>query len=263
MAISNKMTDLINKIERRLGLIPLTPHLPKHLSKPMWAKIIEEDSLITFSRYFYHKIKFTVNDETCYKKKENNITTYYIKDEYLQGLMLLGIMDINWTDFNSDNLSLSQTGGYGYYSPDYMGCPQCTYENMIGLQMANDMQSLYNRGIFIDFEYPNRLQLTGAAGVNINLKSFVIDLLTVHPSNLNTISPTKMELFEALAQSDVANYLQKNLRYVDGLETVYVNLDLKLSDLEKEADKKESIIEEIKNSYVSTANDNIPYIMTI
>lgn len=263
MAISNKMTNLLNKTERRLGLIPLTPYLPKHLQKSMWATIVEEDTLVTFSRYFYHKIKFTVNDKTCLKRVEDGITTYYIRDEYLQGLTLLGVADINWTDYNIDNLSLSQTGGYGYYSPDYMGCPQCTYENMVSIQMACDMQSLYNRGIFIDFEYPNKLQLTGAAGVNINVGSFVIDLLTVHPANLNTISPTKMELFESLAQADIANYLQKNLRYVDGLETVYVNLDLKLSELEKEADKRETVIEEMKNSYVSTANDNIPYIMTI
>lgn len=263
MAISNKMTNLLNKTERRLGLIPLTPYLPKHLQKSMWATIVEEDTLVTFSRYFYHKIKFTVNDKTCFKRVEDGITTYYIRDEYLQGLTLLGVADINWTEYNIDNLSLSQTGGYGYYSPDYMGCPQCTYENMISIQMACDMQSLYNRGIFIDFEYPNKLQLTGAAGVNINVGSFVIDLLTVHPANLNTISPTKMELFESLAQADIANYLQKNLRYVDGLETVYVNLDLKLSELEKEADKRETVIEEMKNSYVSTANDNIPYIMTI
>lgn len=262
--VSNKMTNLINKIERRLGLIPLTPHLPEYLQKPAWAEIIKDDTLITFSRYFYHKIRFEVNSDTCFITKENNITTYYIRDESLNGLTLLGISDIDWNEYNSDNLSLSQTGGYGYYMPDYMGCPQCTYEAMIGLQMAADMQSLYNRGIFLEpCETPNKFRLTGAGGVNVNLKKFVINLLVVHPSNLNTISPTKMEIFESLAQSDVANYLYKNLKYVDGLETVYINLDLKLDELRDESGKRENIIEEIKNSYVSTANENIPYIMTI
>ena len=72
-----------------------------------------------------------------------------------------------------------------------------------------------------------------------------------------------METFEALAQADIANFLKANLKYVDGLETVYVNIDLKLSELEQEASKRETIIEEIKNSYVSASNDNIPYILTV
>lgn len=263
MALSNDMSDLINKIERRLGLIPLTPHLPKNLSKPVWEEIIMEDTMVTFSRYFYNKIPFTVNEETCIKKKEsNNVYTYYIKDELLMGLKLLGVKDIDWSDFSSDNLSLSQTSGYGYYMPEYAGCPSCTYETILGYQMNADMRSLYNRGIYLDFEYPNKIRITGPGNVNINLKSFVVDLLVQH-ATLATISPTKMETFEALAQADIANFLWKNLRYFDGLETVYVNIDLKLQELESEAGKRESIIDDIKNSYVSAANDNIPYILTV
>lgn len=262
MAISNKMTDLLNKIERRLGLVTLTPHLPKELNKSSWADVIEKDTIVTFSRYFYHKIRFTVNKETTNQKVENGVTVYYIKDEYLQGMKLLGVKDIDWTDFSSDNLSLSQTGGYGYYYPNYIGCPSCTFETIMGNQMMADMQSLYNQGIYVDFEYPNKLKLTGSGGANINLKKFVVDLLVQHP-NLNTISPTKMETFEALAQADVANFLYGNLKYVDGLELVYLNLDLKISELKDEADKRDNVIEDIKNSYVSSSNDNIPYILTV
>lgn len=262
MAISNKMTDLLNKIERRLGLVMLTPHLPKELSKPKWAEVIEQDTIVTFSRYFYHKIRFVVNDETTNKKQENGVTVYYIKDEYLQGMKLLGVKDIDWSDFSSDNLSVAQTGGYGYYAPNYIGCPSCTFETITGYQMMADMQSLYSQGIYIDFEYPNKLKLTGSGGTNINLKKFVVDLLVQHP-NLNTISPTKMETFEALAQADIANFLQGNLKYIDGLELVYLNLDLKIDELKSEADKRENIIEDIKNSYVSASNDNIPYILTV
>lgn len=262
MAISNKMTDLLDKIERRLGMIPITPHLPSYLNKEAWGKVIMEDTLVTFSRYYYHQIRFTVNRDTCNVRKENGVTTYYIKDEYLEGLKLLGVRDIDWDDFSSDNLSVAQTAGTGYYSPDYIGCPQCTFETMVGYQMMADMTSLYNRGIYIDFQYPNRLQLKGSGNKDINLEKFVIDLLVQHP-NLNTISPTKMETFEALAQADVANFLHRNLRYFDGLDRIYVNIDLKLSELEQEAGKRDQIIEDIKNSYVSASNDNIPYILTV
>ncbi len=263
MAISNKMSDLLDRIEDNLGLIFLTPHLPKEMNKEAWGhRVIEKKTLKTFSRYYYHQVRFVVNKDSCNIRKENGITTYYIKDEYLQGLELLGVRDIDWNDFSSDNLSVSQTAGYGYYSPDYIGCPQCSFETMVGYQMMADMQSLGNRGIYIDFQYPNKLQLKGSGNQDINLNKFVVDLLVEHP-NLNTISPTKMETFEALAQADVATFLFKNLRYVDGLDRVYVTLDLKLSELEQEAGKRDQIIEDIKNSYVSASNDNIPYILTV
>lgn len=261
--VSNDMSDLINKIEGRLGLIPLTPHLPKNMGKSRWEDIIRTDTLVTFSRYYYNQIPFVVNGDTCNKRKDhNNVMVYYIKDEYLEGLKLLGARDIDWDNFSSDNSSLSMTGGYGYYVPEYVGCPSCQFETIMGYQMAADMMSLTNRAIYLDFEYPNKIKLTGAAGVNIDLHSFAINLLVQHES-LQTISPTKMETFEALAQADIANFLWKNLRYYDGLESVYLNIDLKLSELESEAGKRENIIDDIKNSYVSASNDNIPYMITI
>lgn len=265
MANANDMSSLINKIERRLGLIPLTPNLPSYLGKSAWEKVIMEDTLVTFSRYYYNKISFTVDDTTCNKRVNKDGTyTYYIKDDQLQGLKVLGVMDIDWQEFSKDNASLGVQNGYGFYTPDYTGWGDIdtTYETMIGLQMAADMRSLYARGIYLDFEYPNKIKVSGVADTHIDLRSFVVNLLVEHTS-LATISPTKMETFEALAQADVANFLQKNLRYYDGLEGIFVNVDLKLSELESEASKRENIIEEIKNSYVSTSNDNIPYIMTI
>lgn len=263
MANNNDMSKLISKIERRLGLLPLTPHLPKEFQKPEWEKTIMTDTLVTFSKYFSRKIPFIVNDETCHKLRgPDGVMVYYIKDELLEGLTLYGVSDIDWQNFSSDNMSLTQTAGYGYYMPEYAGCPSCTFETIMGYQMAQDMYSLTNRGIFIDFEDPNKIRLTAATGVNVNLKTFVVNLLVQH-TTLSTISPTKMETFEALAQADVANFLWKNLRYYDGLELPTLNIDLKLQELENEAGKREQILDDIKNSYVTAANENIPYIMTV
>ena len=72
-----------------------------------------------------------------------------------------------------------------------------------------------------------------------------------------------METFEGLAQADIARFLWMNLRYYDNLETIYVNIDIKLSELQEEASKRDQIIDDIKNAYVSPANDNIPYIWTV
>jgi hypothetical protein len=262
MPLANDMTLLINKIERRLGLAQLVPHLPENLGKEKWAEVINQDTMVTFSRYYPNRFPLVVNDDTCHKETINGVVWYYIKDEILDGVKLLGLMDIDWMDHTTANSSLGATSlGGGYYYPSF-ACPQATFESVLALQMNADMASLYNRGIYIDFQYPNRFSLKGLANTNYDLNTFTVILLVEHRS-LSTISPTKMEVFESLAQADVANFLYMNLRYFDGFETAYVNIDLKLSELQDAANKRESILEEIQNSYVSTSNDNIPYIWTV
>lgn len=263
MAVANDMTLLLNKIERRLGLTPLLPNLPEEYKKEKWANVIQEDTLVTFSRYYPNRLKLVISDETCEKKRdESGVVWYYIKDEVLLGARLLGIMDIDWQDHTTANSSLGATSiGGGYYYPNF-ACPVETFNSIVTLQANADMASLYNRGIFIDFEYPNRFALKGLGNTNYDLEKFVIILLVQHMS-LATISPTKMEIFESLAQSDVANFLYMNLRYYDGLETTYLNIDLKLSELNDAANKREQVIETLKDAYVSSSNDNQPMIWTV
>lgn len=264
MALANDMTLLLDKIERRLGLIPLSQFLPEGMQKNDWVKVIQQDTLVEFSRYFPNQFKMIINDQTCNKKldKETNTMWYYIKDEILQGAKLLGLKDIDWTDVSSANSSMTNGSIGTYYYPSGMPCIEATLESVLALQMAADTASLYNRGIYIDFQYPNRFCLKGLANTNYDLSSFVVVLLVEHMS-INTISPTMMSIFEELAQADIANYLYMNLRYFDGIDTAYINIDLKLNELQEVAGKRESILEEIKNSYVSAANSAIPYIWSV
>ena len=258
MAYSNDFTLLINKIEGRLGLIPLTPHLPKEYNKEAWVDIIKEQSLVTFSRFYPYKIRYPVNIETTTKK----VGIYNLNDDYLGDAKVLGILDIDWSDFGSDNLSLAQIGPYGYYSPGYYGSFPCALDQKIGYKMNADIASLFNLGIYIQYHDPNAFEIRGTGNLDLNLKKFVINVLVEH-RDLSTISPTKMETFEQLAQADVATFLYKNLMHYDGLETVYANIDLKINELEQEASKRETIIEKLNDSYVSASNDNIPYMLTI
>lgn len=258
---TNDISALVDKIERRLGLLMLTPHLPENLGKKAWVNIIETDTMVTFSRYFPRKIPFVVNDQTCWRKKEGDKTYYYIKDEYLNGNKLLGVKDINWQDTSADNISVGQTAGYGYYVPEFGGYED-TLTSFMQFQQAADISSMYNNQIFVEFTYPNKLWIGRAGNIDVNLNSFVVELLVQH-TNLQTISPTMMEIFEALAQADIAKFLVNNLQYVDGLETAYMQIDLKLDNLRQEADKRDTVIETLQNSYVSASNDAIPYIITV
>ena len=90
----------------------------------------------------------------------------------------------------------------------------------------------------------------------------MVTLLVGHVS-LSTISPTMQQAFEALAIADVANFLFMNLRYYDGLETAYINLDLKLSELQEAASRRDQAIETLEQNYTTTANNAIPYLWSI
>lgn len=273
--LANDMTLLLNKIERRLGLLPLTPHLPKNdgfdLSKEAWARLIKEDTLVTFSRYFPYEFKMVVNDDTVYKvygtphshadPKDRNTVWYVIKDEVLEDNKLLGLKDIDWFEYGLANASLSSSLGGGMFLPS-IACPFETFQNISALQMNADMASLYNDQLYIDFQYPNRFAVKGLGNTNYDLGSFVVILLLEH-KDLNTISPTKMEVFESLCQADIANFLWKNLRYYDGLDTIYINIDLKLAELQDEASKRDQIIDKLEEAYVSPSNDSASLVWTV
>lgn len=255
---SNDWTRLVNKIERRLGLLPLTPHLPSIYQKDAWVDVLKEDTLPTFSRYYPYKIKYVVNKETTKKIKGR----YYINDDLIGGAKILGITDIEWSDFGADNQALSQVGPYGYYSPGYYGTYPCSIEQMLGYKLNADIASLFNTGVYIEFYDPNAFEVRGAGNIDFDLEPFIVNVLVEH-QDLSTISPTKMETFEELALTDVAAYLYRNLNHYDGLETVYANVDLKLQELENEAGKRDNVIEKLENGYVSASNDTIPYILSI
>lgn len=263
MANMNDMSNLLKKIERNLGMIPVRHKLPEEFGIRAWAEVIKDSTLVTFSRYFGRKIRFVMNDDTTVKKKEGNRWVYYIREEYLGGQKLLGAIDIDWQDYTSDNMYVDQSpgGGYGYYLPNYGGLDE-TFETLLGYQMCADVNSMYNNNIFVDFEYPNKIILSLAGGATINIPSYVVQLLVPH-TDLSTVSPTMMETVEQLAQADVANFLYMNLRYFDGLETIFINVDLKLAELDQERSLRKDIVEELKNASVSAANSSIPYMYTV
>lgn len=254
--LANNMTLLLNKIENRLGLKPL--NLKDDLAKENWADtVIVPDTLVTFSRYYPHMIEYHVNEYTPIVKGY-----YEIDEEILGGCKILGIKDLNWDDFGRDSFSLQQNAGYGMY--DFL--TQNYGVSDIGiLQMNADQMSLFNNGIYIDFQYPNRFKLVSVTGRTLgsSYTRFPIHIFVEHSPNLLTISPTQMETFEELAISDVAGYIYRNLKYYEGAETVYANISLKLEELEAAAGKRDEILNYIKESYVSASNKNQPYLYCV
>lgn len=252
--MANRMTDLINKLERRLGTAPL--NLPDHLTKDKWVAVIEQDTLSTFSRYYPHKIRIRVDTSN----KKNGY--YFIDENICDSVDILGVRDIAWDEYANDSIRLQQGMGYGVY--DFLA-NNYGMEDVALLQSRANQTSLFNNGIYLDFIPPNKLKLVSVTGSDISrfIGHFPIDIFIKHPTNLMTISPTMMEIFEKLALADVAIFLFEYLKHYDGLETVFSNVDLKLSYIENQAQKRDEVIQKLEESYVSTSNANQPIMFTV
>lgn len=252
----NRMTDLINKIERRLGTAPL--NLPEDLRKDKWAEVIIQDSITTFSRYFPNQIQINVEPS-----RDMTPDGYCVIDRDLpDGVEILGVRDLNWEEFSNDSFIQQQTNGYGIY--DTLAT-NYGIEDMMLLQVRADTLSMYNNGFYVDFKPPNKIKIVSATGADVvnSMRTYPVLVYIKHAPNLMTISPTKMETFEKLALADVATFLYEYLKHYDNLETVFANVNLQLDTIASKAQERENVIEEIKNAYVGAANDYAPLIITM
>ena len=249
----NQMTLLLNKIQRRLGLITL--QLPKEIDKDTWHIIIEEDTIPTFSRYFPYKIT-TIIDNSCAKDGY-----FFIDKDLPEGCKILGVKDIDWQAYRVDprfdryGINFST---YDFIARDY-GIDDVAFS-----QVGADFLSLFNLGIYIEFEYPNKIRLVSVNGSPVSrYRPFPLQVFIEHPSNLMTISPTMMEIFEQLAQADIATYLFQQLKYYDNQDTVYMQLDLKMDTLQEWMNKRDDIVRQLEEAHTTTANEGASLIMTV
>lgn len=253
----NNISKLVDKIEWRLGLIPLTKHLPEEFGKNAWANVIKEDTLLTYSRYCPRKWSFKVTETTAPKKEG----WYYIDEDYLGNQPILGVGDIDWTKFGNRSIGLAQTFGYG--TIDAGLAANYTIDDVMGMKMRADYASMFSNQIIPEFEAPNKIRLVATGNYDVSIGEFNIILFLKHLDSLTSIPATAMEKFEQLAQADVASFLANNLKYWDNFETVFSTIDLKMGNLENEASKRDNIIEYLESNYVNAANKAIPLIMTV
>lgn len=253
---ANKMTALLDKIERRLGTKPL--NLPDYLQKDKWAEeVIANETLDTFSRYFPNAVNIRLD------KSMRTKDGYYLIDEpFGDNVEILGIRDINWQQFSQTTTRRHDAYGYGYY--DFLA-NNYGMDDIALLQARADQMSLFNNNIFVDFEAPNKVRFVTVTGsdVTMTMDNVPITVLVKHALNLKTIPPTMMETFEKLAEADVARFLYENLKYYDGLETVHATIDLKMSDLENKASTRDDIVEKLDEAHVSAANKYQPLIFAV
>lgn len=258
--MANNLSMLLDRIELELGTKNL--NLPEDLCKNKWAAPNGPLRLMTlpdFSELFPHKI--SVDISTAPKKNG-----WYILDEAVgigPEINIIGVRDIDWDRFMSSEGS-AYTGGYGMYLPAYD-----TYgADELMLDAANStLSSAYGSAttVYVEFNEPNMIRLVSSLGVPVSRANYPypIEIFVEHPINMCTIPVSQRKAFFDLAVCDVATFLYENLKYYEGVETVFANSDLKLDTIKTKADDRPNVYEMLKEAHVSAANKNQPLMIAI
>lgn len=256
MPMMNSQTALLNKIERRLGTSLY--ELPEEFGKDAWMdKVIANETLDTFSRYFPYAMTYNLTGD---RRKG----PYYLIDEKIcNSQVILGVGDINWHLLSKCTPAFGF--GSGFLSTFDMFTSGLNVEDILMTQQLIDHASVYKAGIYVEFEPPNKVRLESNLSNNMleMLKSIPITLFLKHSTNLMTIEPTKMEIFEQLATADVATFLYQYLKFYENIETSFANTELRLDTLQDWMNKRDEIVQKMEDNYVSAANKNQPIIVTI
>ena len=252
-ANNNDMTRLLNKIALRLQLGSNFP-LPDGCKKDDWAGIILDQSISTFSQYFPHQIQDVITPNIV----KNGY--FFIDQNIPEGTKILGIKDIDWLAYRSD--SRFDRYGINLDAQTWM-TRQYAIDDIAMTTIGNDLLSLFDLGIFIEYYPPNKCRLVSVNGNPVSqFRPFPLIILVEHPG-LWTISPTMMETFIKIAMCDIATLIYGEIKYYDGLDTVYAQLDLKLDTLQEWANKREDILREYDEAHNTTANDAAPVMITV
>lgn len=254
---SNNMTKLLNKIERRNGTRIL--NLPAQYSKDNWAKVIEEDTLDTFSRLFPYTLPYNID-----VKNDKCQDGMYKIDLFRYGgdVEIIGIIDIDWSMLGRTSGMMNQgyhgISGYpslGYYNPD---------DILMG-QMTLDLASMVDNDIYIKVFPPDKIRITNAMNISVlGLNPIIpINVMVKHAKNLSTIEPTKFETLEKLAAYDVKIFLYEELKHYDKLETIFLNSDLKIDDWSNAQSDRDQFVQELYDKYVSSANQHQPLFFSL
>ena len=249
---ANQMTLLLNKIERRLGLSVIPT--PEGLHKEDWANIIMEDTIPEFSRYFPYCIT------TLVRPAPNKDGWCFIDQDLPEGTRILGVRDIDWLAYRSD--PRLDRYGMNVFSQDFLA-REYAADDIALTTVGNDLMSLFNLGIYIEWEYPNKIKLESVNGFQVSRnRPFPLKILIEHPG-LWTISPTMMTKFEELATADVAVAVWQVLKYYDNMDTSYATLSLQLDTLNDWNNRRPEIVRELQEASVSASNENQPLLLTV
>lgn len=220
MAVSQ--TSLMRYIKRHLG----ASHRPLPIDDEEIIEIINDESLVTYSKYFPYLYDITVTPNDAVP----GTTGRYFID--VDGLEVLGIFNTYRT---SGNPFLEGFPGQ-YVNPT----------DGIQNQLINNLASYTQVPTTFEFLPPNVMEIFPKYIYNENI---MVTVKCVHPSHLATIPLSMRDEFYKLCLYDVKIALWHILKQYSGLNTAVGSIDLKIEDYEAAEAERKDLLERWDEHY--------------
>ena len=108
-----------------------------------------------------------------------------------------------------------------------------------------------------------RFQTVNNRDITHYMSVIPLDIMVKNYDDLSTISPGMSEDFDDLACCDIAIFLYNQLKFFDGIETVFTNVDLKMNYLEDWANKRAEVVQRLRDNNVSAGNKAYNFMVAV
>ena len=223
------INELMKRIKMRLGIF----YFKLPISDDDLMDVITYDTLTTFSTYFPNILVLPVNLSDT-NRVPNIPNAYYIDTSMLdEGMTILGIEDVNYSNYNS------------YYDDAlfYNGASDYTL-----LQAGVNLSGVMNVPIIPSFREPNILMFD--EDIRPFFNSYNVTVSVTHNRSLATISPSYQDEFFKLALIDIKLFLYNNLKHFDNIDTTFGNISLKIDEWSNAEDDRKTLVNEWESKFI-------------
>jgi hypothetical protein len=197
---------------------------------------IQEESLITFSKFFPYQTTTTISDK---KKVEGTNNEYYLESDF----EITGVARVY------DNTTMYAGGGLLPYTGNMI--------DPVSRQMTADALSINKNPLVYHFNHPNTVTLTPALYV---IRETKVLLNCVHPNHFATIPTNLQDEFLKLALYDTKEVLYQIRHRFANLQTAFGSIELFIDDLQDAPDKKQELLDKWRQNFAKQSNRKKLYI---
>jgi hypothetical protein len=225
-------TKILRHIEKKMGY----KFNELEISPEEIIENIQEETLVTFSKYFPYQTETVISDDT---KVEGTSNEYYLETEF----DILGVARVH------DNYTMYAGGGLLPYSTNMV-------DPMSG-QWTADAISMNKNPLVYQFNHPNTVTVQPALYVMRDTK---VLLNVVHPKHFGTIDTSLQDEFLKMAVLDTKEVLYQLRHRFANLQTAFGSIELFIDDLQDAPDKKEELLEKWRRNFAKRSNRKKLYI---
>lgn len=228
------MSSTLNHIYRKLGL----SHIPNPLLDDHYETLIIEECLPTFSKYFPYMYKVIVDPKVHAVPGEFGLFYMIPEDPSIE---IIGIRDFHRVG-----------GAQGMFNGDLEYTRTQNPYDVLALQSIHNISSMaYMPDTFL-YHNPNIIEIFPKSTRTTD--KLIVNTKAVHPIHLATINFNLREEWYKLVEYDAKISAYEILKNVDGAQTPFGNIELKIDRWADAEDKREQLLELWHNKAIKEPN---------